>query len=134
MDFEALATNVCKRPGMYVGGESFAAVCVYLNGFDAGRDGGPLIGFHPWMVLRQDSGNNVAWEGLVLSEAFGGAAHPDLDRLSAEQNRQCTQKLGQLLAQFFEERRTRTVTAILHDYAKWLLRKKWYTGPLRTKP
>jgi len=40
---------------------------------------------------------------------------------------------GAILAQFFADRSRRTVTAILHDYAKWLLRKKWYTGPLRSK-
>lgn len=132
-DFEDLAAKVCKRPGMFVGCDSFAAVCAYLHGFDVARDEGPLMGFHPWMVLRQDAGNNVAWEGLVLSEAIGPMPGCDIAELSPEQNRRCVQKLGELLAEFFEDRRRRLVTGILHDYAKWLLRKKWYDGPLRRK-
>jgi len=117
---------------MYVACESFAAVCAYLNGFDDGRDGGPLIGFKPWLVVRQDGGDNLAWVGLVMAEALE-SPRPEIEQLSAEQNRQCIEKLGEILAQFFADRSRRTVTAILHDYAKWLLRKKWYTGPLRSK-
>jgi len=130
-DFEDLAAKVCKRPGMFVGCDSFAAVCAYFHGFDVARDEGPLIGFHPWMVLRQGSGSNVAWEGLVLVEAIGTMPGRDISELSPEENRKCIQKLGDLLAAFFEERRKRLVTGILHDYAKWLLRQKWYEGPLR---
>ncbi len=130
-DFEDLVAQLCKRPGMFVGCGSFAAVCAYLHGFDVARDGGPLMAFHPWMVLRQDSGNNVGWDILVLSEAIGPMPGQDIADLSSEQSRRCVQKLEGLLAEFFEDRRRRFVTGILHDYAKWLLRKKWYDGPLR---
>jgi hypothetical protein len=57
----------------------------------------------------------------------------DVSDLSPEQNRVCIEKLGELLAEFFEERRRRLVTGILHDYAKWLLRHRWYDGPLRRR-
>jgi hypothetical protein len=130
-DFEDLVAKICKRPGMYVGCDSFAAVCAYLHGYDAARDEGPLMGFHAWMVLRQDSGNNVGWDWLVLADAIGPMPGRDIAELSADQNRLCVQKLGELLAEFFADRRRRTLTGILHDYAKWLLRKKWYDGPLR---
>src|ERR1041385_6974806 len=127
-EFEELAVNLCKRPGMYVGCESFAAVCAYLDGFDRARDEGPLMGFHQWMVLRQGSGNNVHWAGLLCAEEreHKGA---DVADLSLEQNRRCIDTLGKLLVEVFEERRRRSVTGILHEYAKWLLRKKWYRGP-----
>jgi hypothetical protein len=68
---------------------------------------------------------------LVLAEAIKSTPGRDLAELSPEQNRRCIEKLGELLAEFFEDRRRRFVTGILHDYAKWLLRKKWYDGPLR---
>ena len=116
---------------MYVGCESFAAVCAYLHGFDVARDEGPLMGFHPWMVVRQGAGNNLGWDVLVLGEAIGQMPGRDIAELSPEQDRRCIEKLGELLAQFFEERRKRYVTGILHDYAKWLLRQEWYDGPLR---
>lgn len=132
-NIEDIAADVCRRPGMFLGCESFAAVCAYFHGFDFARSNGPLIGFHPWMVLRLGSGNNVRWEVLVLVEAIGSMPGRDISDLSPDENRQCIQKLGELLAEFFEDRRRRSVTGILHDYAKWLLRKKWYDGPLRRR-
>jgi hypothetical protein len=130
-DFETLALAVCKRPGMYVGCGSYAAVSAFLEGFDRARDGGPLAGLHPWMVLRSNGGNNVAWSMLVLVEALGTLPGPDCAALSDEENARCIAKLADILATFFEERQRRSVTAIQHDYAKWLLRRKWYRGPLR---
>lgn len=115
---------------MWVTGESFDGVCAFINGFDVARDFGPLMGFQEWMVLRRGSGLNVHWAGLVRDEALGSA--PDSE-FSPDQNRKCIEKLGALLAEFFEERRRRGVTGILHEHAKWLLRQKWYDGPLRRK-
>lgn len=118
---------------MFIGCDSFAAVCAYLHGFDVAREEGPLMAFHPWLVLRRGGGNNVAWDSLVLDEAIGPMPGRDIAELSPEQNRRCTEKLGELLAKFFEDRRRRLVTGILHDYAKWLLRQRWYDGPLRRR-
>lgn len=128
-EIERLASAICQRPGMYVGREKFIAVCAFLSGFDAARDGGPLDGFHPWMVLRRHAGNNQSWESLVLQEL--GAQYAEAATFSAAQDRKSITKLGALLQEFFDERRRRTATAIHHDYAKWLRRQKWYSGPLR---
>jgi hypothetical protein len=59
--------------------------------------------------------------------------HYPLADLTDELNGRCINKLGELLAAFFEERRQRTATAILHDYGGWLLDQEWYQGPLRRR-
>ncbi len=100
---------------------SFGAVCAYLDGFDAARNHGPLIGLHQWLVIRFNNGNNLYWSGLARLLLPGGAGSSD---------EQAIRELGQLLSEFFEYRRTKGVTKIFHDYAHWLLRRSWYTGPL----
>jgi hypothetical protein len=109
---------------MYIGCESFAAVCAYLEGFDRARDNGSLAGFHPWMVLRQNSGHVNGWSILVLFEALGTMPGCDIADLSTEQNRICIRKLDHLLREFFEDRKQRTPAGIFHDYTKWLRRKR----------
>jgi hypothetical protein len=130
-DFERLAVQVCSRPGMFVGCSSFAAVTAFLEGFDVARDGGPLVGFHPWLVLRTGSGHNTRWPTLVLLQALDDMPGPDIADLSPDQNKCCIAKLRELLIEFFDHRRNRSIAGIVHDYAKWLRRKKWYDGPLR---
>lgn len=34
---------------------------------------------------------------------------------------------------FWREREKDGLVKIFHDYGKWLLRKRWYAGPLRQK-
>ena len=94
---------------------------------------GPSWASTPGWFSGKIRGTTFAWEGLVLAEAIGPMPGSDFAELSPEENRRCVQKLGELLADFFDDRRRRSVTGILHDYAKWLLRKKWYDGPLRRK-
>jgi hypothetical protein len=57
--FEWLVDNICARPQMYVTPATFGAVCAYLSGFDAARNGGPLVGLHPWLVVRAGDGNSL---------------------------------------------------------------------------
>ncbi len=120
--FEQLVANLCHRPGMFVVPTSFGAVCAYLAGFDAARSHGPLMGLHQWLVVRLNDGNNVHWPGLARQLLPGGME-------SAEE--QAIRELGVLLSEFFEYRKTQGITKIFHDYARWLLRRSWYTGPLR---
>ena len=121
-EFEQLVVNLCKRPGMYVGVPSYVAVCAYLDGFDAGRDHGPLMGLHQWLVVRYGNGDNLHWPGLIRHLFPGGVDSSDEEAI---------RDLGQVLGEFFECRRSQGVTKVFHEYAKWLLRRSWYQGPLR---
>jgi hypothetical protein len=70
-----------KRPGMFVGVESFERVGAWLHGYDFHglRTGGALLdGFHEWLVQRSGGrGSNLHWSAFVLLIAF-----PDRDRLA----------------------------------------------------
>jgi hypothetical protein len=116
-EFEDLVTNLCRRPGMYVNLISYGAVCAFLDGFDAGRSGGPLIGLHPWLVLKAGDGNNLHWSGLTLRML---PVEPASDGKASEER--AILALGELLGQFFEHRRQQGLTKIFTDYARWRLR------------
>jgi hypothetical protein len=124
--FEQLVGAICLRPGMYITPPTFGGVCAYLDGFNAARSGGPLIGLQQWLVVRANTGNNLHWSGLARQQLADDAADaelPDEDRT--------IRALGRLLAEFFEYRRANGVTKVFQEYARWLLRRSWYTGPLR---
>ena len=125
-DFERLVAHICAHPSMYVTPPTFGSVCAYLGGFDAARSGGPLVGLHPWLVVRAGDGNNLNWAGLARRQLPAG---PDQAGLSDEER--AVRALGRLLGEFFEYRRANGVTKVFRDYARWLLARRWYTGPLR---
>ena len=124
--FEELVTAICRQPAMFVAPATFGGVCAYLCGFDAARSGGPLMGLHQWLVVRANEGNNLAWPGLAHRMLPVDVIAADLTEDERE-----IRALGRLLAAFFEFRRTNGITKVFHDYARWLLRRSWYTGPLR---
>ncbi len=126
-DFERLVINICAHPQMYVNPPTFGAVCAYLGGFDAARNGGPLVGLHPWLVVRLGDGNNLHWSGLVRRQL---PADPDDAGLSDDERD--IRALGRLLGEFFAYRQTNGLTKVFRDYARWLVRRSWYTGPLRS--
>jgi hypothetical protein len=123
--FEQLVGCLCQRTGMYVDPASYGAVCAYLDGFNYARNGGPLIGLERWLVVRANGGNNLHWSALARSLLPSGKDSVD---------EQAIRELGGLLSEFFEYRRTQGITKVFHEYARWLLRRSWYNGPLRRKP
>jgi hypothetical protein len=128
-EFERLVESLCVRPQMYASPATYGAVCAYLCGFDAARSGGPLMGLREWLVVRAGDGNNLPWSGLArrqLPQDHADAELPDEER--------AIRALGRLLAEFFEYRRANGITKVYHEYARWLLRQSWYTGPLRRGP
>jgi hypothetical protein len=126
--FEQLVERLCLRPGMYVNPTSFGSVCTYLDGLNAARSGGPLMGLQQWLVVRSKGGNNLHWSGLALRELAGDTANAEL-----RDEERSIRALGRLLAEFFAYRQANGLTKIFHEYARWLLRQSWYTGPLRRR-
>src|SRR3954447_18890217 len=64
-EFEDMVRHVSTRPGKWVTPATFATVCAFLDGFDRGRDGAPLLGFKEWLVVQSNGGNNLTWIGLA---------------------------------------------------------------------
>jgi hypothetical protein len=132
MDFAELVGTLCKRPGMWVCQPYFSSVCAYIRGYNHARDGGPLAGFREWLIVRTNGGNNLPWEVLVRLIAL-----PDSDltgQLTTEQEASCLQGLASLLEEYLRFREENGITKVHYDYARWLLRRPWYSGPLRKKP
>ncbi len=113
--------SICKRPEMYVGCVSYDAVSAYINGFDVARSHGPLMGFHQWLVVRANCGNNLAWPTLVRQLLPAGTELSD---------DQAIRELGELLSHFFAVRKSVGLTSLFHEYAKWLVSQSWYSGPI----
>lgn len=127
-DFQQLVAQICRTPGMYVKPPYFRSVLAFLSGFDTARNGGPLVGFQQWLIVRGDGGNNVSWEGLLEQQLGIETKQQDL-----EADRRAVTALGALLAEFISHRRRSGITRIMHDYANWLLSQSWYDGPLRSQ-
>lgn len=132
MDIAELIRNLCKRPGMYVIPPGYATVCAYLQGFDDARNGGPLAGLREWLVVRANGFNNMHWPGIIEATLLPGEAGGS--SLTAEQDAACLDGLGLILDEFLQFRREQGLTVIHYRYARWLLGKRWYRGPLRPNP
>ncbi|MGW4383304.1 hypothetical protein [Kitasatospora sp. NPDC004531] len=97
---------VGRRPGMFVGGDSFHLVTAFLAGYDmhAVRHGGPgLAGWREWLVARRGRDCSHAWPGLVLHLALPDG-WDDIRDLPPEDEKQAVEVLFQLLDDFTAER------------------------------
>ena len=121
MEYLELFGQVRRRPGMYVGSESFDSVSAWVDGFDMGRSGGVLVGFKEWLTVRADGGNNLAWTALVRLLAGG-----DPDTWTSLENRKAVDLMFALIEAFARERAKRGLRAVLHDYQRWLWKQSWY--------
>jgi hypothetical protein len=123
--FEEMVQSICARPGVWVIPPSFATVCAYIDGFNSARGGGPLLGFREWLVLKLDDGNNLHWIGLA-DRLISGDEHSE-----GGGQEQRILALGRLIGDYLRERDKDGITKVYYDYGRWLLRRRWYNGPLR---
>jgi hypothetical protein len=106
----------------------YGYVCAYICGFDSARSGGPLIGLREWLVVRANDGDNLNWVGQSRRLLQRNPADAELS-----DEEQAIRALGRLFAEFFEYRRANGLTKVFDEYGRWLLRTKWYDGPLRRR-
>lgn len=128
MEFFQLVEALRTRAGLYVGRVTYESLCSFVGGFDLARDGAPLAGFREWLIVRARRGDNLHWAGLVRILAVPSAGPQEL---SAEQDQVCCQALLSLLTEYLAYRQAVGITKVHYDYARWLLRHRWYTGSLR---
>lgn len=99
-DHTKLFENVRKRTGMYVLQQTYDSVASFVLGYDAACEGGPLMGFREWLVLREPSGANLAWPALVLHIAFPQAGDPQKELGDPTAERHAIDTLFDLIAEF----------------------------------
>lgn len=123
-ELEQMLQNLCKRPDSYLPNATLGSVCGYVQGFDAARNGGLLVGLHQWLVVKHDGPNNVHWSWRMSALARKNVGE------SASEN-EAIAEFAALMAQFLSYRRKKGLTTIFYEYARWLLSKSWYDGPVQ---
>jgi hypothetical protein len=126
--FGSMISHLCSQPAMYVGQPDFSAVVAYIDGFNTARGGAPLLGFREWLVVKAGTGNNLHWPGLVKLVVL-----PPERKSEETQDGFWIAAAGNLIAEYLAYRKANGITKVYYKYARWLLRKRWYCGPLRKR-
>jgi hypothetical protein len=107
---------------MYLPEETYTAVAALVLGYDLACEGGVLVGFREWLVVRLNGGSNLGWESLILYAAFPSAE--DIDkavRASPKAQRHAIDTLFELLAEYDQVRTKHDgLKAIFLAYDRWL--------------
>lgn len=128
-DHRRVFSELRRTPGMFVWNVNYDSITGFIEGYDQAFQGGALLGFREWLVVRNDGGNNLAWVGLVLYLAFPGAADP-YERMneSPEARDAALNMLFDLLDEFLAIRQDRLdgLRSVFFEHEKWLRRQDWY--------
>ena len=106
------------RLGMFVMQSTYCAASSFVLGYDHAFQGGLLVGFREWLVVRSDGGNNLTWPALVLQIAsvegsLSGDLNPQLERRALD-------TLFSLLLEFCDVSSQRDgLERIFVEYAQW---------------
>ena len=99
----AVFQDVRSRTGRFLPEETYSAVCAFVTGYDCACEGGALLGFQEWLVVRLGMGENLAWSALVLYAVFPDTPDPRARlRSDATFERVAIETLFDLLAEFDE--------------------------------
>jgi hypothetical protein len=119
--FEQIRTRI----GMYLLEETYAEAAALVLGYDLACEGGVLVGFREWLVVRLDGGSNLSWPALVLQAAFPSARDPQRAVLAnLEAQRHAIDTLFGLLAEY-DNVRTRPdgLKDVFLAFDQWLHRQ-----------
>jgi hypothetical protein len=119
--------QMIRRPEMYFTPLGFDVGVAFLQGFDLACNGGVLLGFREWLIVRLGSGNNLAWSELVLRCTFPDAENPSQRLLQPGGQQHAVALLFGLLEEFYQERDTpQGLRRIYLRYQRWLQDQEWY--------
>lgn len=120
--YRELFEGIRTRTSMYLMEETYAAAAALVLGYDLACEGGVLVGFHEWLVVRLDGGSNLHWSALVLDAAFPSAKDPQRAvHASPKAQRHAIDTLFALLAEY-DDVRTRQdgLKHIFVAFDRWL--------------
>ena len=108
---------------MWVPSNTYEGVAAFVAGYDAACEGGVLVGFREWLLVRKchGKGSNLAWYALVLDCAFPtGSAVPPRALTDEGGHLRAIEVLFTLLGEFDDEvRESRNGLAkIFEEYAR----------------
>lgn len=127
MSLPEVLANLRKRPSMYINPATYETAVAFVNGYDAAIRRGLLVGFHEWLVVKLDNGNNLAWPSLVSDLIQRTNTVKELK--SPDDHKAAIEFLFATLDQFLDERdEFMGLRRIYNAYERWLRRQDWY-GP-----
>jgi hypothetical protein len=127
MSLPAVLENVKKHPGMYVYKVEFDSVAAFIDGFNLATNGGLLVGFREWLIVKLGYGDNLAWPALALRLAFPEAESPASQLLHADNQKRAVAALFEFLEAFLQEREAPDgLRRLFLGYEAWLRRQDWY--------
>lgn len=128
--FDQLLDIMGKSPHMFVQPPTLGGIIAYIDGFNRRRGGSPLLGFREWIVLRVGGWDSLLWYGLACMVIAG-------DRTAASKlgdEPALMEALVKLVQEFIEYRKANGLNKVFWDFAEWLRRQEWYSGPLPKMP
>lgn len=129
-EFDSLVEHIGRHPAMVVNPPTLAGVIGFIDGYNRGRGGSPLLGLREWLVLRARGWNNLHLSGLACREIAG-------DRNAAftrSDDSELMAALCRLVSEFLAYREANGLSKLFWEYAEWLRRQDWYSGPLPGMP
>lgn len=113
---------------MYLPVPSYDAVVAYVLGYDAATQGGLLVGFREWLIVKLQDGNNLSWPALLLQlEQREQGFRPQTSAPEKAEMR-AAEFMNATLEQFVSERDARGgLRQIYAAYEAWLRQQQWYT-------
>jgi hypothetical protein len=129
MGLPPLLEEVRKRPAMFLSKVDFDVLAGFLEGYHLAGNGGLLVGFREWLIVKLGYGNNLTWPGLVLRLLFPGAESPGKCHLESNDQQRAVEFLFELLEEYWRERQAYDgMRRIFLQYEEWLKQQDWY-GP-----
>jgi hypothetical protein len=107
-----------KRPTMFVHTLTYETATSFLLGYQTATDGGALVGFREWLVLKTGRWTSLAWPGLALYAAFPDCSDPFTEIKKLDANQHAIELLFTMLNEFLDERDKHD--ALSHIYAKYV--------------
>jgi hypothetical protein len=125
MSLPEVLANMRKRPGMYIRPATYDTAVAFVDGYDTATQGGLLVGFREWLVVKLDGGNNLIWSVLVSDLMHHTTGMKEFK--SPDDHNAAIEFLFATLDQFLGERDERGgMRRIYVAYERWLRRQDWY--------
>jgi hypothetical protein len=125
MSLPEVLANLRKRPGMYLYPVTYDIAAAFVDGYDTATQGGLLVGFREWLVVKLDEKSNLAWPARVIDLMQRTTGMKELK--SPDNHKAAIEFLFATLDQFLDERdEWGGMRRIYVAYERWLHRQDWY--------
>jgi hypothetical protein len=116
-----------KHPEMFIQRMNFDTVGAFIQGFDSACNGGVLVGFREWLIVKLEHGNNLVWPELFLRFAFPESDAPSTEELPKADQKHLIGLLFETIEAFCDERdMIGGLQQIYLRYHTWLQTQNWY--------